>query len=617
VSLTPAFLDELRARTSLSALIGRSLKLTRAGREWKACCPFHNEKTASFYVNDDKCFYHCFGCTAHGDAIRWLTDGRGLPFMDAVKELAEAAGMEVPAADPQAQQKAEKAAGLHEVMEAAQRWFEDQLNGVDGSEARAYLDTRRITDETRRRFGFGYAPDSRGKLRTALKGFGNEKLVEAGLLILPEGDREPYDRFRGRLMFPIRDRRGRVIAFSGRILGPGEPKYLNSPDTPLFDKGRTLFNLDKAASASRDAKRIIVVEGQMDVIALDQAGFPEAVAPLGTALTETQLSLLWRLSPAPLLCFDGDAAGLKAAVRAAKRALPEVDSEHTLSFVSLPPGKDPDDVIREIGKAALAGFLARAEPLAERLWLAERDEGPLGTPEARAGLKQRLLDLAATIKNPHVRDQYRQDFTDRFWNAFGWGKQKRQSLISEIASSRDKTRGFDYLVRRAILLGLNRYPDVLANNYDLASRLDFSASGLSGWFEILTQEVFARPDLSEDGIEELLEASDVGPIEKRDLARDLAFSFFSKHEPERGRTDLREVMATLVAEQEVERSLAEASERFKMSLETPEWEAQQRLLTERTRMREQLSQMLEAAQSEPARNDTVEATGWAEPARRA
>jgi DNA primase len=617
MSLSPQFLDEIRARTSLSTVIGRTVKLQRAGREWKAPCPFHKEKTPSFYVNDDKGFYHCFGCTAHGDAIRWLTDARGLPFMDAVKELADAAGMEVPAADPQAQQKAEKAAGLHEVMEAAQRWFEDQLNGVDGAEARAYLDSRGIADETRRRFGFGYAPDSRGKLRTALKGFGNDKLVDAGLLILPDGDREPYDRFRGRLMFPIRDRRGRVIAFSGRILGSGEPKYLNSPDTPLFDKGRTLFNLDKAAPASRDAKRVIVVEGQMDVIALDQAGFPEAVAPLGTALTETQLGLLWRLSPSPLLCFDGDSAGQKAAVRAARRALPEVDAGHTLSFVSLPPGKDPDDVIREFGRAALAGFLARAEPLAERLWRAEIDESPVATPEDRAAIKQRLLDLAAEIKNPHVRDQYRQDFSDRFWDAFGWGKQQRRSAVDAIVSSRAKRPGFDYLVRRAILLGFSRYPDVLATNYDLASRLEFTADGLNGWFEILTQEVFTRPDLTEDLIEEILEASDVGPIEKRDLARDLAFSFFRKHDPERGRADLRDVLATLVAEQEVDRALAEASEKFKARLEAPEWEGQQRLLTERTQMRERLSRMLEEAQSGAARNDAPEAGGWAEPARRA
>src|SRR3954471_2122543 len=218
MSLSPQFLDELRARTALSTLVGRTVKLTKAGREWKACCPFHKEKSPSFYVNDEKGFWHCFGCSAHGDAIRWLTDARGLPFMDAVKELADAAGMEVPAPDPRSQEKAERAAGLYEVVEAAQRWFEEQLGGLEGGPARDYLETRGISDATRRRFGFGYAPDSRSKLRVALRDFGNDKLVEAGLLIMPEGEREPYDRFRGRLMFPIRDRRGRVIAFSGRIV---------------------------------------------------------------------------------------------------------------------------------------------------------------------------------------------------------------------------------------------------------------------------------------------------------------------------------------------------------------------------------------------------------------
>lgn len=368
MTLSPAFLDELRARTTLSGLIGRTVKLQKAGREWKAPCPFHKEKTPSFYVNDDKAFYHCFGCGVHGDAIRWLTDARGLPFMDAVRELADAAGMEVPAPDPKSQERAERAAGLHEVMEAAQAWFEEQLGGIEGAEARAYLETRRISDATRRRFGFGYAPDARGKLKAALKRFGNEALVEAGLLIQPDGEREPYDRFRGRLTFPIRDRRGRVIAFSARILGAGEPKYLNSPETPIFDKGRTLFNIDRAAAASREAKRVVVVEGQMDVIALDQAGIGEAVAPLGTAVTETQLALLWRMSPAPIFCFDGDAAGQKASVRAALRALPHVGPGRSLSFATLPAGQDPDDLLRAKGRGALEALLDSAEPLVDRLW---------------------------------------------------------------------------------------------------------------------------------------------------------------------------------------------------------------------------------------------------------
>ncbi len=332
MSLTPAFLDELRARTLLSTVVGRTVKLTRAGREWKACCPFHNEKTPSFTINDEKGFYHCFGCGAHGDAIRFLTEAAGLGFMDAVKELADACGLTVPAPDPRAREKAERAEGLHDVTAAAAGWFGEQLDGRDGGEARAYLDRRGVSPAMRQAFGLGFAPDSRGRLKTALNRFGGDKLLETGLLVKPDDDREPYDRFRGRLMIPIHDQRGRVIAFGGRVIGAGEPKYLNSPDTPLFDKGRTLYNLDRAGPAARKTGRIIVVEGYMDVIALAQAGFDEVVAPLGTALTETQIERLWRLTDVPILCFDGDAAGQRAAMRAAMRALPMLAPSRSLAF---------------------------------------------------------------------------------------------------------------------------------------------------------------------------------------------------------------------------------------------------------------------------------------------
>ena len=318
MTLTPAFLDEVRARTSLSQLVGASVKLTRAGNEMKGCCPFHHEKTPSFYVNDDKGFYHCFGCSAHGDAIRWMTEQRGLPFIDAVKELAAVAGLEMPAQDRREVERAERAKGLHEACGDAAAWFAEQLHGIAGSEARGVLAKRGIRAETARAFDLGFAPDSRGKLKAALNDYGEPMLVEAGLLIQVDG-KDPYDRFRGRLMIPIRDPRGRTIAFGGRVIGAkedgrGEPKYLNSPDTPLFDKGRTLFNLDKAAGPARKAGRVIVVEGYMDVIALAQAGIAEAVAPLGTALTEGQMERLWRMVDVPVLCFDGDAAGQKAAL---------------------------------------------------------------------------------------------------------------------------------------------------------------------------------------------------------------------------------------------------------------------------------------------------------------
>ncbi|MCB2075804.1 MAG: DNA primase, partial [Novosphingobium sp.] len=307
--LSPQWLDELRSRVTLSGVIARSIRLQKAGREFKACCPFHNEKTPSFTVNDEKGFYHCFGCGAHGDVISWMTDQRGLTFMDAVKELAAEAGMDVPAPDPRAAEKAEQRAGLHDVMEAAQKWFVANLASPEGQRARDYLDSRGFDRHTVARFGFGFAPDTRNALKQALGQFEEKELIETGLRISVE-DREPYDRFRGRLMLPIEDARGRVIAFGGRILDAGKtdaPKYLNSPDTPLFDKGRTLYNLHNAAPAARKSGRLIVVEGYMDVVALAAAGIEECVAPMGTALTEQQIELLWRQVESPILCFDGDA----------------------------------------------------------------------------------------------------------------------------------------------------------------------------------------------------------------------------------------------------------------------------------------------------------------------
>ena len=417
MSLTPQWLDELRSRTTLSALIGRTVKVTKAGREYKACCPFHNEKSPSFTINDEKGFYHCFGCSAHGDAIRWMTDQRGLSFMDAIKELAAEAGMDVPAPDPQAAMRAEKANSLYDVMTAAQEWFVTQLLGVEGAAARGYLKQRGFTEQTIRDFGFGLAPDNRTGLKTALKQFGDPMLIEAGLLISVE-EKAPYDRFRGRLMIPIRDPRGRVIAFGGRILGEGEPKYLNSPDTPLFDKGRTLYNLDKCSPASRQTGRVIVVEGYMDVIALAQAGFADTVAPLGTALTEQQIHMLWRMTEKPLLCFDGDSAGQKASMRAALRALPLLKPGHSLQFVTLPEGQDPDDIVKSSGATALTKLLEASQPLVERLWRAEVASGPLDMPEDRAGLKQRLGAHTANIADGEIRRHYADAFRERFDNLF-------------------------------------------------------------------------------------------------------------------------------------------------------------------------------------------------------
>ena len=425
MAITPQWKDELRARITLSSLVMRSVKLTRAGREWKGCCPFHDEKTPSFYVNDAKQFYHCFGCGAHGDAISWMVDHNGLAFMDAVKELAAEAGIEVPAPDPVAAKKAEACAGLIDVTEAAQRFFVESLAGSSGGAARDYLQKRGLAPATLRDFGFGWAPDERQALPRALSQFPEELLAEAGMRAANEAG-ERYDRFRGRVMLPIHDARGRVIAFGGRILEKranepkgGVAKYLNSPDTPLFDKGRILYNLHRAAPAVRQTGRVVVVEGYMDVIALAQAGIAEAVAPLGTALTEMQLELLWRMAEVPVLCFDGDAAGQRAAMRAIARALPLLAPMRSLGIVRLPAGLDPDDLIRQRGAEAMRRLLDEPASLVDTLWAFERDAQPLATPEAKAGLKARLMAHVETIADPEVKSLYRRELSDRF-SAFAY-----------------------------------------------------------------------------------------------------------------------------------------------------------------------------------------------------
>jgi DNA primase len=616
MSLSPAFLDELRLRTSLSGLIGRSVKLTKAGREFKAYCPFHNEKTPSFYVNDEKGFYHCFGCQAHGDAIRFLTDARGLAFMDAVKELAEDAGMEVPAPDPRAQAKAERASGLHEVMEAAARWYQEQLAGIEGAGARAYLETRGMSAATQAKFGFGYAPDSRGKLKAALKQFGNAMLVEAGLLIAPDEEREPYDRFRGRLMFPIRDPRGRVIAFSARILGAGEPKYLNSPDTPLFDKGRTLFNYDKAAPASREVKRVIVVEGQMDVIALDQAGIGEAVAPLGTALTEAQLGLLWRLSPAPLLCFDGDAPGQKAAVRAALRALPHVGPGRSLAFVTLPPGKDPDDLLRAGGRGAIDALLDTPESLVDRLWHHEMHAERLTTPEEKAGLRRRLLDHVGAIGDPDVREQYRFDLLARF-NALTlppkvWAKRPppgrplpargsggRFPAPPQPTSAEARAVGRTGLspqLARAVLMGLCRYPAVIGPHGDAIAALALADPDLVRLRDLLLESAMTNSALDPEALNTILAerggASLAGDAGRK---RGLGFSFTRRDaEPERACRDLVLAIETLAARPGLDAALDAATARLKDVGDEAAFQEQQRLRAAREEADSQLATLIEA-----------------------
>ena len=525
MSLSPAFLDELRMRTTLSSVIGRHVKLRKAGREWKACCPFHKEKTPSFTVNDEKAFYHCFGCGAHGDAIRYITETRGLAFIDAVKELADAAGMAMPAPDPQQRERQEQATGLRDVTEAAALWFADQLRANVGIEARAYLERRGLDMAAQGAFRLGFAPDSRGAIVEGLKEYPRDQLIEAGLVIQPDdAGRDPYDRFRGRLIFPIRDPRGRVIAFGGRIIGDGEPKYLNSPDTPLFDKGRTLFNLDRAAPASRSSGRIIVVEGYMDVIALDSAGIGEVVAPLGTALTEHQIPLLWRLSDEPIVCFDGDAAGQKAAARAADRALSIVQPGKSLRFAALPPGEDPDDLLRRAGRKAFEAVIAAARPMSEMLYASQRDTDNTATPEGRAGLKVNLDALAAKCQNAEIAREYRRAFSAFFYDEFGWRKSERKEIEKAIIGSGPHgRRELMPLYTRSMLYGLSRFPAMLGANSETIARVEIAEHDFERWREVLLNATFARPNLDSDAVRAILDASDLSQTARFDLRHDLRF----------------------------------------------------------------------------------------------
>ncbi len=598
MTLSPQWLDELRARTLLSAVIAPSVKLLRAGREWKACCPFHNEKTPSFTVNDDKGFYHCFGCGAHGDAIRFLTEQRGLPFMDAVKELAAKAGMDVPAPDPRAKERADRAASLTDVMGAVQKWYAEQLQGIGGAQARDYLTKRGIGSDTIARFGIGLAPDSRTALRQALSGLGEDKLVETGMLIQPEEEgKEPYDRFRGRVMIPIRDQRARVIAFGGRILGDGEPKYLNSPDTPLFDKGRTLYNIDRAGPASRQARRLVVVEGYMDVIALDRAGIAEAVAPNGTAVTEAQLERMWRLDPAPILCFDGDSAGQKAAIRAALRALPHIGPERTLRFVELPAGQDPDDLVRSGGREALESLLAEPEPLDQRLWRHERDVAPLTTPEARAGLRQRLVEHAQAIGHAELRRLYRDHWLARFDSEFGsvrppfrpgsrpqnrfdkrTGRWVPPPGPASATARRIGRAGIDTATARSLVLGFAFFPEALPTHVEQLAHLPIADRSLSAVRDRIVDAALAHQPLDRHKLATILQsAGAAATLEQARRAGGIGFSFTrSDTDPDRAVRDLGVAIDALAAEEEIGAALIAATERLKAG-EVDAFEEQHRL----------------------------------------
>ena len=415
---SPNFLDEIRARLPVSRVVGRKVALKKAGREYKGLSPFKTEKSPSFTVNDQKGFYHCFASGEHGDIFTFVMKTEGLEFPEAVERLAAEAGIPMPKPTERNVEQEDQRDRLYRVLEASAAFFEQSLRAGGGAEARRYLERRGLASETIRSFRLGFAPGSRTALTAHLKakGFSSADMAASGMLIAGDDIPEPYDRFRNRVMFPILDLKGRVIAFGGRALDKDAPaKYLNSPETPLFHKGHLLFNASRARSHAHDKGRVIVVEGYMDVLALAEAGFGETVAPLGTALTEDQLKLLWRFAPEPILCFDGDSAGRKAADRAIEIALPWLKPGQSVAFAFLPEGVDPDDLIRQQGASAVADVLAKTRPLVDVLWEREMRAGPFSTPEQRAALDARLLGLAMTIEDASVRGHYQRELRDRLY----------------------------------------------------------------------------------------------------------------------------------------------------------------------------------------------------------
>lgn len=509
------FLSEIRDRVPISAVIGQRVtwdrKKTNASRgDYWACCPFHGEKSPSFHCEDRKGRYHCFGCGVTGDHFRFLTELDGLSFPEAVERIAGMAGVPMPARDAQEERRERERASLTDVMELATKFFEERLQGSDGAKARAYLRDRGLTPATQQSFRLGYAPDSRNALKEFLASKGVEKVqMEACGLTVFEDVPVSFDRFRDRIMFPIPDSRGRIIAFGGRAMSADVPaKYLNSPETELFHKGNVLYNFARARKALQKGGAVIAVEGYMDVIALAQAGFENAVAPLGTALTENQLDLLWRMSGEPVLCFDGDKAGLKAAYRAADMVLPLVAPGHTARFALLPEGKDPDDLVKAEGPEAFRAVLEAARPLADLVWMRETSGGVFDTPERRAELEKTLRELTGRIKDESVRFHYQQEMRERVQGFFGgqrgrqqgqgergkgfgknggqWGKGGAGVQAGRLTMSESLQRSA--MVKRAggilplretcLVVALANHPMLIDENFDHVERLDLSNADL-------------------------------------------------------------------------------------------------------------------------------------------
>ncbi len=534
----PDLLEEIKARLPASSVIGRRVKLRKQGREFAGLSPFNQEKTASFFVNDQKGAWFDFSAGKNGDIFTFLIETEGLTFPEAVERLAREAGVTMPAVDPRAEERERKRASLHEVMELATAFFEEALQSRAGAAARGYLQSRALSPEIQRRFRIGYAPPDRSALKTYLAGknVSNEQMIAAGLVI--SGDDVPvsFDRFRDRVIFPIADFRGAVVGFGGRALAADVPaKYLNSPETELFHKGTLLYNGGEARRAAHDAGTVIAVEGYVDVVRMVSAGFAHTVAPLGTALTERQLQILWRMADEPILCFDGDKAGVRAAGRAADLALPLLQPGKSLRFALLPEGQDPDDLIRGSGREAMAEVLAAARPLVDLLWARETEHGVFDTPERRAALEARLREIARGIGDERVRRHYAQAFDERVgaffpkpdrangeWRTANRGKGRRDSSRYSLPAIRasdipvsDRLTRSGILARRAALplrevvlvATMLDHPALIVRHLDQFARLDLTNPALAEFRAALLDIVMEDEDVDAETVRGRLGAS--------------------------------------------------------------------------------------------------------------
>lgn len=564
MSITAQFMDEIRARLSVSEIIGKKIKVTRAGREYKACCPFHNEKTPSFTINDQKGFYHCFGCGAHGDVIGFVMQYNNLSFMEAVEQLAAQAGLEVPQATPQEREKSERQKTYYEILDICTKWYEDQLFAPENNFALTYLKNRGLSDDIIRAFRLGFAPEDRDIFVKAMadRKIPAQVLKELGMTRPYKNKAGDYAFFRGRIMFPVADRRGRVVAFGGRILPEFDkpdgnftpPKYLNSSDHPLFQKGRLLYNYTKARQAGADSKPIIVTEGYMDVIALAQAGIEGAVAPLGTAMTEDQIELSWKISPfdekRPYLCFDGDAAGKKAAYRALERILPNLSADRSVRFIFMPEGEDPDSLVKAKGSKGFYEVMEKAMPLHEALWQKETEGRMITTPEDKAGLKARLDGLIATIRDKTVQGFYFKEMNNLIFKNFSWsgGRQKDKTnwqgkKTFSVTRKVETPLSEKMRVRAHILLGCTlNHPDLFYEEEEVLSRLLIDREDI---FQLRNDLLLILADLAEEGdiTRDAVRALLVEQGHEKCLNDLLSSSLYNKAPFARPETDLSEVEA--------------------------------------------------------------------------